>query len=90
MTKAQDQLTLDAAKAASLIKTTAETTATALNISYIQQDIAEIKESVKSLAENQDGKIDKLQNQISYLQKVVYMGLGGLTVLSFLLKFFIK
>lgn len=90
MGKAQDQLAVDAAKAARIIKETAEQTATSLNISYIQKDIADIKENIKSLAANQDGKVEEIQKQLAYVQKVVYMGLGGLTVLSFLLKFFIK
>lgn len=88
MTKTAERLT-EEATAAQLVKTTAEQTATALNIQYIQKDVAEIKLDIKSMATAQDGKVDKLQTQISYLQKVVYMGLGGLTVLSFLLKFFI-
>ena len=78
MTKTQDIMALDAAKAAALIKSTAESTANNLNISYIQKDVAEIKEN-----------IGQLRKDIGYLQKVVYMGLGGLTVLSFLLKFFL-
>jgi hypothetical protein len=88
MTQAQDQIAVDAAKAARIIKETAEQTATSLNISYIQKDISEIKENIKALAMAQDGKVDDLKKDVYYLQKVVYMGLGGLTVLSFLLKFF--
>lgn len=89
MTHAQDQIQQDAIKAARIIKETAESTATSLNISYIQKDISEIKENIKTLAEAQDGKVDKLRADVGYLQKVVYMGLGGLTVLSFLLKYFL-
>lgn len=90
MTKTQDFLALDAAKAARIVKETAEQTATTLNISYIQKDIAEIKENLRVLAQSQDGKVEDIQKQLAYIQKVVYMGLGGITVLSFLLKFFIK
>lgn len=38
-----------AAIAAALIKTTAESTATALNIQYIQKDILEIKQTLKDM-----------------------------------------
>lgn len=89
MTKIVDRLT-EETRAAQIVKATAEQTATSLNISYIQKDVAEIKLDIKSMTTAQDGKVEQLQTQISYLQKVVYMGLGGLTVLSFLLKFFIK
>lgn len=37
--------------AANLVKTTAETTATALNIQYIQKDILEIKQSIKDMVD---------------------------------------
>ncbi len=43
MTKAQTE----ASEAANLIKKTAEETATALNIQYIQRDIMEIKQALK-------------------------------------------
>lgn len=90
MTKTQDRLALDAAKAAQIVKTTAETTATALNIQFIQKDILEIKESIKLIVSTQDGKVQELEKKIDFLQKMVYMGMGGLTALSFALKFFIK
>lgn len=90
MTKTQDQLILDASKAADLIKTTTETTTTALNIKYIQKDISEIKESMKTLTANSDCKLDDLQNQLNVLSKIVYMGLGASAIISLGLKFFVK
>lgn len=90
MTKTQDNLARDAARAAALIKATAEATATTLNIQYIQKDILEIKDAIKALVAGQDSKLDEMQDKIDFLSKMVYMGLGGLTVLSFGLKFFVK
>lgn len=40
----------DAQKAALLVKTTAESTATAMNIAQIQKDLGEIKQSLKEMA----------------------------------------
>ena len=49
MNKAQDIIAVDAAKAAQLIKSTAEQTATSINISYIQKDMADVKQSLKEI-----------------------------------------
>lgn len=83
----QNKMDADAAKAAQLIKSTAETTATALNIQYIQKDIVEIKDSVKTLVAASDGKIEMLESKIEQLNKdmgekidrlnkTAYMGIG--------------
>lgn len=99
MTKTQDNMANDAAKAAALIKQTAEATATSLNIQYMQKDIVEIKMGIKSLQATQETFIptataearhNQIDVKIDYLTKMIYMGLGGLTALSFLLKFFVK
>ena len=90
MTTKSDNLAADAAKAARIIKETTESTATALNIQYIQKDIVEIKEAVKSLAANQDGKIEELQNKFDNLSKIVYITAGSLTVMEVALKFLVK
>lgn len=84
----------DAAKAAALIKSTAETTATALNIQYIQKDILEIKDSVKSLVSVQDGKVAELENKIDGLSRTVYIGIGIAMAISFgfplIMKYIVK
>lgn len=49
MTTASDKLASDAVKAAQLIKTTAEQTATSINISYIQKDMVEVKQTLKEM-----------------------------------------
>ena len=93
MTKT-DNIVVDAAKAAALIKSTAESTATALNIQYMQKDISEIKEGIKSLITTQDGKIEELEKKIESQGRTLNYGLGALGVLTFviplLMKFFIK
>ena len=83
MTKSADRLLIDAQKAASLIKQTAETTATALNIQYIQKDILEIKVGIKSLTTTQDTKIAELEKKIDVMQKQVWVFSGGIAVLAF-------
>lgn len=94
MTTAQDKLSIDAAKAATLIKSTAESTATALNIQYIQKDILEIKEAVKGIITAQDGKIADLEKKIEAMQKTMYMGMGLITAFAFaipiLIRFLVK
>ena len=51
MTKTSNELQMarEAASAAALIKATAESTATSINISNIKGDISEIKQSIKEL-----------------------------------------
>lgn len=90
MTTGQDKLSLDAAKAAQLIKSTAETTATALNIQYIQKDIQEIKEVIKGLMTTQDGKVSELEKKIDALNRTVFIGIGIATTIAFLLPLLIK
>lgn len=94
MTTAQDKLSIDAAKAASLIKSTAESTATALNIQYIQKDILEIKEAIKGLSKTQEGKVEDLEKKIEALSRTVFIGIGIATAIAFgiplLIKFLVK
>ena len=83
-----------AATAAALIKSTAETTATALNIQYIQRDILDIKGTLKSMADAQETKQQRLEERVDNLAKMVWIGMGiavGISFLSpFLQKLFIK
>jgi len=90
MTKAQDALAKEAAKAAQLIKQTAEQTATALNIQYIQRDISDMKIAITKLAENQDGKIKDIQCQTEDLAKTVNIGIGIAIAFSFIIPLLIK
>ena len=98
MTKTAD-IAKDAAKAAALVQETADRTATALNIQYIQKDVAEIKTDIKNLVAAQAAFVpltahNELANQVSALSKTVYVGIGIATAFSFViplfLKFFIK
>lgn len=52
MPKSPTSITDEAAKAAALVKTTVESTATALYIQQIQKDVLEIKISLKELSSN--------------------------------------
>lgn len=90
MTKSGDKIAVEAAKAATLVKATAESTATALNIQYIQKDILEIKEGIKGLTAMQNDKIDLLEAKYEALSKLVYIGVGASSVLSILLRFWVK
>ena len=90
MTKAGDRIAVDAARAAALIKTTAESTATALNIQYIQKDILEIKESIKQIISTQDGKVQELEKKIDSLQRAVAMGIGIASTIAFTLPILIN
>lgn len=94
MTKNTDQIAIDAAKAAQLIKSTADATATALNIQYIQKDIQEIKDSIKGLVEASDGKIDALEKKIDALNRLVFIGVGIASTIAIafplMIKFFAK
>ena len=94
MTKSQDKMAIDAANAANLIKSTAESTATALNIQYMQKDIGEIKTDIKTLVATQDGKVEELQNKIDGLQRTVAIGIGIASTIAFafpiLIKFLVK
>lgn len=94
MTNKQDKIAIDAANAANLIKSTAESTATALNIQYIQKDVLEIKDAIKSLMASQDGKVGELEKKIDALNRTVYVGIGIATAFAFaipiLIKFLIK
>lgn len=89
-TREDNSVAKEAAKAAALIKQTAESTATALNIQYMQKDIVEIKEGIKLLALNQDNKVIDLERKYENLSKVVYVISGSLAVLQLTLKFFVK
>jgi hypothetical protein len=93
------ELARETAKAAALVKETAERTATALNIQYIQKDVAEIKLDIKQMTTQQlnflpkseyDVRHEELIQKMEFLTKIVYMGMGGVTALTFVLKFFIK
>lgn len=55
----KETIAKSAATAASLIKSTAEATATALNISYIQRDILEIKQAIKELTQKDESYVLK-------------------------------
>lgn len=90
MTKDSDQLAIDAAKAANLIKSTAESTATALNIQYIQKDILEIKESIKSLVSASDGKIEQMEKKIDNLNRLVFIGVGIASTIAIAFPLMIK
>jgi len=87
MTKQSDYLARDAAKVAKLVKETAESTATALNIQYIQRDIADMKVAIEKLTCSQEGKVESLE-------KLVYTGMGIAIAFSFgipiVLKFVFK
>lgn len=88
--KEDNNIAREAAKAAALVKATAESTAVALNIEYMQKDISEIKEGIKSLALNQDGKVQELERKYENLSKVVYVISGSLAMLQLGLKFLVK
>lgn len=100
MTKVEDTAT---AAAAALVKSTADQTATSLNIQYIQRDIAEIKASVRgfegqfvsrtefsALTKSVEVSLDHMDG----LEGVVQKGLGAVGVLAFIvpliIKFFVK
>lgn len=89
--------------AAALIKTTAESTATALNIQYIQKDILEIKQSLKdinTLYVTQTEFVEHLKDdadhelRIRTIEQSMWKWLGISTtagmVLSFLTAYFLK
>ncbi len=101
MTKQQDKIAVDTASAAQLVKTTAEQTATALNIQYIQRDMAEMKLSLATLATSQDGKVEELaakhekdvivvDQRIDTLSKTVNIGIGIAIAASTLMPFVYK
>lgn len=90
MTKSSDQIAADAAKAAQLIKNTADQTATALNIQYIQRDMADMKAALEKLASAQDGKIEDLQKEVEALRKTVYIGMGIATAFAFAIPILVK
>ena len=52
------QIKDSAAQAAALIRSTADSTANALNIQYIQRDILEIKSSIKEIGTNSVSRLD--------------------------------
>jgi hypothetical protein len=71
----------------------------ALNIQYIQRDIADIKTNIKTISEQQEtfmtrkeyeSRHEQLEGKVDLLAKFVYMGLGAVTVIEVLLKFFWK
>lgn len=92
-----------AAAAANLIKTTAETTATALNIQYIQRDILDIKTSLKEMINNfvtkeeyklvTDSQTDH-ETRIRGVESNILRWGGAIAVIAFsvpiLLKIFLK
>ena len=99
MTKSQDNMARDAAKAAALVQETADRTANALNIQFIQKDVAEIKLDIKTIAAQQitfipkseyDVNHEELQKQIDYLTKIIYIAIGISMAAEVALKFFIK
>ena len=90
MTKTEDKIAVDAAKAASLIKQTAESTATALNIQYMQKDISAINLKLDKIVETQEGKVAALENKIESLQRTVAIGIGVASTIAFALPLLIK
>lgn len=84
----------EVSRAAQLIKQTAQETATALNIQYIQRDISDLKSAYTKLAESQDGKAGRLETQIQGQAKIIYMGIGASMAFSIflplLVHFFVK
>jgi len=90
MTAKTDQLAVDSARAAALVKSTAEQTATALNIQYIQRDISEMKGAIDKLAAAQDGKIETLETKVEALTRTVAIGIGIATTIAFSFPILIK
>jgi hypothetical protein len=82
--------TTAATAAAALIKSTAETTAVALNIQYIQRDILEIKGSLKDMIGQQDNKINGLEEKIDKVTSTVNIGIGIATSIAILFPILIK
>lgn len=97
MTKREDNIAQDAAKAAQLIKTTAEQTATTLNIQYMQRDISAINTKLDKIVEAQEGRIKDLEDQIAKLSdkqdrtnKTVAIGIGVASTLAVVFPFLVK
>lgn len=90
MKKDEDNKSNAVAEAAALIKTTAETTATALNIQYIQRDILDIKASLKEITENQESKDERRDQRVDNLAKMVWIAMGIAITISFISPFVLK
>ena len=64
------------------------------NVENIKTDITDIKGSLKSMIDQQDGKLVDLGNRVDGLSKTVYIGIGIATTFAFaipiLIKFFTK
>lgn len=89
-----------ATQAADAVKTAAVNAAIVANdISYIKKDITEIKNSINSFPtifisrsefDTTKELVKEHSKQLEQMERIMYLGIGGLTVITFILKFLIK